>query len=206
MNILRPLTFAVIMAVGGLYTATAQATILSPVNLVAGPKTRAATMQVTNDGSQRQTLDVRVMRWEDTGANGADVLEPTTSVIPSRPVLTIEPSKTVTLRFLISERTDKAQDNYRVIINDITPNTSDQVSVRLRQILPLFVVNDEQAKAALVLKDGTLTNNGARHARITSYRNLEGKKVDVLRYVLPGKSVSLPIKAVEDVTYNDNIY
>jgi hypothetical protein len=110
------------------------------------------------------------------------------------------------VRFLVAKRSDKAQDNYRVVLNDITPNLSGKVEVRVRQILPLFVVNKVAAKGYLEMANGVLTNVGDRHVRITAYRNIEGKTVDTLRYVLPGKSVKLPVSSIDDVTYNDNLY
>lgn len=194
-----------LMLCGGVHV-TSSATVLSPVRLTVHSQARATTLQVTNDGKNQMSLDVRVMEWSDVAEDGTDVLKPTENIISSRPVLTIEPDQTVVVRFLVIKRTDKAQDNYRIILNDITPNLSGKVAVRVRQILPLFVVNKSTAQGKLEMVNGTLTNVGDRHVRITSYRNTDGNQVEILQYVLPGKSIKLPVASIDDVTFNDNLY
>jgi fimbrial chaperone protein len=202
----RKLAGAILLVLFGGMHAVSSATVMSPVRLTVQEKSRATSLQMTNDGKHQMSIDVRVMDWLDVAEDGGDVLEPSEAIISSRPVLTIEPGQTVIVRFLVSKRSDKAQDNYRVILNDITPNVSGKIAVRVRQILPLFVVNKMEAKGKLEMANGALTNVGDRHVRITAYRDIEGKKVDTLRYVLPGKSVKLPVFSIDDVTYNDNLY
>lgn len=182
------------------------ALVLSPVHLAVHAKSKSSSLQVTNDSDTRMVIDVRVFRWLSTDEQGIDKLEPTNDVIPSKPVLTIESGKVATLRFLAITRTPSIQDNYRVILTDITPAAEAKLSVRTRQILPLFVVNDESARGTLSLKDGLLTNVGNRHVRITSYKASDKKEVKILRYVLPGKSTTLPISDISDVTYNDDLF
>lgn len=205
MTLLRTFYYAVIAATTALST-QANATVLSPVNITVGKQSRAATLQVKNDGDTQQVMDVRVYKWVDVNADGSDVLEATDAVVPSRPVLMIEPSQTSTLRFLVSRTPGVKQENYRVVLTDITPSQAQHLSVRIRHVLPLFVVSDDATKAILEINNGVVTNVGERHARIMGYQDLLGKKVNTLRYVLPGKSVKLPVKAIEDITFNDTLY
>jgi fimbrial chaperone protein len=161
-----------------------------------------------SDSDDEMIFDVRVMSWTGVDAAGANILSPTEAVISSRPVITVPAHKRATVRFLTTARTTTAQDNFRVLLKDITPiKNGDDMSPRMTTSLPLIVVNDATAKAVLeVGVDGSVTNIGGRHARITSYKDRSGKTISALRYILPGQSAALGVAHLDDIKFNDSLY
>lgn len=185
----------------------ANAISLAPVYLVVPTKSTAAVLQIDNtDGDDAMVFDVRVMSWAGVAADGGNVLAPTDAVISSRPVITVPAHKKATVRLLATTRTGNAQDNYRVLLKDISPNKPGDMAPHMTTSLPLIVVNDMTAKAKLEVADGKVTNVGGRHARITSFRGMDGKTVSTLRYILPGQSAAMGVASVADINFNDSLY
>lgn len=186
----------------------AQAAVtVSPVHPNVLPGQRSASLTVSNDSDQSATLDVRVKKWLVQNLDGTDLLDDTDSVILSRPVVVVPARASVTIRLIVRSRSTAPEDTYRVIVNDITPPTSDgKVALRMNSVLPFFVLNAGDSKGKLDVKSGLLTNIGSRHVRISGYTDATGKSVNLLRYVFPGQSIRLPVDTVNQVVFSDDIY
>lgn len=187
---------------------TANAAVsVSPVHLGVVHDARSTSLQFINNTDKESVIDVRVFKWVGQKADGSDILEDTTSIILSRPVVMVPARGEVTIRLIVKTRSTSLEDAYRVAVTDITPASKDgTVAVRMNSVLPLFVLNGKTSRGILELKDGVLTNTGNRHVRIGGYTDHKGKKVQTLRYVFPNQSISLPVKSVSDVIYSDDIY
>jgi P pilus assembly chaperone PapD len=196
-----PLLLAALMMAG-----SAHAAQLSPVRLLVQPGQKSASLQIQNDGDAEATYDIRIKSWVGMDEAGVDTLLDTDAVITSRPVVTIPAGKSATIRFVVTGRTSPSQDNYRVMVTDITPVAANAGAVvRVKSVLPLFVSSDANSKGKLELKDGKVTNVGTRHVRIIGYKDASGAETKTLRYVLPGQSLKLPIVSTRDITINESV-
>lgn len=164
-------------------------------------------LQLENQNDNEVVLDIRIKKWT-TGETGVDVLTDTDAVLMSRPVVSIPPGKTATVRMFIKGREDANEDTYRVLVNDITPAIEGEKGVygRLNLVLPMFVLNSKSTAGVAQVEDGKVANIGTRHIRISQYIDKNGKTEKTLRYVMPGKSIALPVAAGAKVEASDDIY
>lgn len=178
-----------------------------PVHLHIGAHEKATTLRFINNGTQEEVWDVRVRKWLSRDLTGHEELVDTDDVISSRPVVTLKPQESMTIRLVAMHRSPEAEDAYRVIVRDITPLAAGSVGVRLTTVFPLFLVNDETARGRLTVVNGLVTNASQRHLRIDEYTDIKGKKIKPasLIYLLPGRTVSLPVKTAEDIVATDSV-
>lgn len=189
------------------YSFASASVMVSPVHIAVPEHTKSASVNLTNDSDDIAIMDIRIMKWIGQNEDGSNILEATDSVISSKPVVTIKPHSSTTIRFIVKARSGEAEDAYRVSIADISESTkSSTVGMKVSSNLPMFVLKDKNSHGYLELKDGVLTNAGNRHVRIAEYTNKNGKKVNLLRYVMPNNSIKLPVKSASDIVQNDDIY
>lgn len=187
----------------------AQAAVtVAPVHLNVVQNAKTTSLNFVNDTDSPSVIDIRVKKWTGQNADGTDLLQDTPNIVLSRPVVTVPARGDATIRIVVKARSEAAEDTYRVLVNDITPpSTADgKVAMRMNSILPLFILNNKTSRGLIELRNGVLTNTGDRHVRIASYINTAGKRVDKLRYLFPGQSITLPVKSANDVTFSDDIY
>jgi fimbrial chaperone protein len=179
---------------------------LQPVRLTLPANGHAGKLNIINKSPQRAVLQARVYAWSQA-PDGTDRLEPTSDVVFTPPIMTIEPDGTQTLRLAqrhgpragaASERT------FRMALEEL-PSTTDGagLTLRLRYLVPVFVGGEDGRAGPVNLQLAgtgtgcriTLANEGTRHV---SVRKLEGRaddetlEVSAPLYVLAGARISLP--------------
>lgn len=120
---------------------------INPVNISLPADRKAASLTLTNSGAA--PVSVRILTYEWTQADGADVHSPTDNVIASPPIFTIAPGKTQLVR--IGLKTRPASGAYRVIFEEIPREDAapGEIQVSLRLNLPLYLVPKGGGKAEL---------------------------------------------------------
>jgi P pilus assembly chaperone PapD len=185
---------------------------ISPVRPVVESSAKSTFLTLENTGDAEQIFDVRVRSWRSQDSQGVDTLEETNSVMTSLPVVKIPAKEAYTIRLIVKQRSNNAQDNYRVILRDITPpkqnnSKTSKVTLAIKEMtIPMFVMNDKTSKGALELRDGVLSNVGGRTVKVTEWQNKSGETKQGLFYVLPGTSVDLGVNALDTVKSSDDMY
>ena len=186
-------------------TASAVVTV-SPVHLNILEGQRSTSLTIKNDSDQQKTVEVLVKNWVGQNADGTDQLADTSAVITSRPILIVPAHESTTIRLIIKSRSERAEDAYRVFVNDITPpQKSGKVSLTVNSVLPFFILNSKSA-GQLELEKGRVKNVGNRHVRIANYTDKNGKQVDRLHYLFPNQSVKLPVDSIDQITWSDDVF
>jgi hypothetical protein len=193
------LAAALTAAAGGAFAAS-----ISPVKLEVQAGERAVALGVTNNSTSPVTYDVRVFKWLGTGDAGM-MLEPSQSVITARPVITVPPMQTATIRLAVVARSPAPMDYYRVVLDDITPAADGSGGVRMRVLMPLQVANRAGAKGILELVDGAFENRGTASVLVTGAKRADGSlDTSAMRYVLPGERWQAPYQ-LKDLVWSSGI-
>ena len=149
---------------------------ISPVIVNFPSAAGSASVNITNQDAKATSVQVRVFRW--TQADGEESLTPTQDIVASPPIAAVAPGATLTIRIIRSAaKTSPVEDAYRLVIDQLpsSDNTGRaQVSMLLRQVLPVFVGNPDAAKPEIAWRlartpHGTVlraSNSGDRHIRI----------------------------------------
>lgn len=198
-----PRVFCAAVLVAAVLVATSsQAVNFSPVKFELQPDQKATQLTISNTDDVTRTFDIRVHKW--TGVDQVTALSVTTAledspILLSRPVVTLKPRSSATIRIAVAARTPGVPaDYYRLFIDDITPAdemsppTGSSAAIRISVSLPLEVRNSKNIVGKLtVLPDGKLTNSGNN---IVSVLGLNAKKPDgtmdssMSRYIFPSES------------------
>lgn len=195
---------AVLAAVFGVPGAGAANLQISPVSISFGASQTAAGISLQNFGDQPLHGQVRVFSWDQK--DGQDVLEPTTEVVASPPIMQIAPRSSQTVRLVRRDgQTPAGERTYRILIDEIPRGEAgaDGVAIRLQYSVPVFVMPADARAAprlawSLVKREGAwflrARNEGKLHAQIgaTSVRTASGREIELgkglLGYALPGRS------------------
>lgn len=202
----RPTVLRLVLAAAlAVAAGVAHATSISPVKLEVQAGERAVALGVTNNSNVPVTYDVRIFKWLGTGAEGM-VLEPSQSVITARPVITVPPMQTATIRLAVVARSPAPMDYYRVVLDDITPVAGNAAGgVRMRVLMPLQVANRAGAKGFLELVDGALENRGTASVLVSGAKRADGSlDTGAMRYVLPGERWETTYK-LQDLVWSSGI-
>ena len=185
---------------------------VNPIRVDLTPAARAAAVTVRNSGAEPVVVQASVQSWAQQ--DGKDVLAPTSEVLVSPPIATIQPGGQQIVRVgLRRAPDDRRQLSYRLFLHEVPPPPRpgfQGLQVALRIGLPVFVQpKSGPAKPDLVwnarLRDpGTvslrLENNGNGHIQISDVQiYLPGENEPVasqsaLNYVLPGQSRAWDLK------------
>ena len=166
----------------------ANALALAPVKMLIVAGQHATAITLTNNDSSTRTFDLRMNAWLGNDANGGAALGPQTRVLISRPVVTLAPGASSTVRVAAAERSRSGADYYRLILSDITPPVPGEARVAVNFSLPLEVVNTKSATGVLAAVDGVITNTGTAAVFVSGLRR-QGTEPDssIHRYLLPGE-------------------
>lgn len=178
---------------------------IAPILIEATEPVRTATVILRNEGDKAITVQARILRWRQT--NGADRLEPTTSVVTSPPIGTIAPGAENIVRIV---RTDTGkvtgEESYRLIIDQL-PDPGDRkpnvVNLLIRHSIPVFFSAADSTKPRLTWtaarSNGRIlvsaTNTGSTHIRISDFglKARDGRELvranGLVGYVLAGSTV-----------------
>jgi fimbrial chaperone protein len=156
--------------------AKAGSLMISPILLEAPEAQAATTLTLHNRGNKPLQAQVRIFAWRQM--NGEDVLEPTSTVVASPPMMEIKPGIEYTVRVLrLSKTLVSPEESYRVIVDEV-PDASERrngmVALALRYVVPVFFFAGERRPPRLtwyITRDnGTpylvARNDGDRRMRI----------------------------------------
>ncbi len=182
---------------------------VSPTFVEIAAPAAASSITLRNSGSIPLKAQVRVFRW--TQADGKDVLEPTTDLVASPPMVSVAGGKQAVVRLVRHTKQPLAgEESYRILVDEIpglvTKTSTNQSSLQLafRYSVPVFAMPQAKGKPSLTWsaakRDGktliTAVNNGDRRVRLADFRvkDARGKEVVVAKglagYVLARSSMS----------------
>ncbi len=146
---------------------------IMPIRLELKPGQLAATVFVTNKGTEQQTVQLRPFRWDQ--ASGADTLSPTQALAVSPPITAIEAGATQVFRVVLRQPPTSFESSYRLLFDQLPPAAPPgAVRMALRISVPVFAepkVRPERdiAWSVVLDRDGaqlTGTNRGTGHVHI----------------------------------------
>ncbi|MGO9474959.1 MAG: molecular chaperone [Rhodomicrobium sp.] len=191
--------------------AQAQSLRVAPVTIDLPVSVQSAVLTVGNDSPKPLTVQTRVFRWSQR--DGQDVLEKTSDVVVSPPILTVSKGTDGTVRVArVSSVPVSGEETYRILLDEVPSREKMQgggVAILMRQSLPVFFAGLDAKPRALSWQTSwkgnklvlRAANSGEKHVRLTQLRLLdetskEIAKIDGLAgYVLGGqtKSWELPL-------------
>jgi fimbrial chaperone protein len=173
---------------------------ISPLRVDLSAQARTAALKVRNEDSHAVIVQVQAMTWSQS--RGEETLEPTSDLLVSPPVFTLQPDAEQVLRVALRHAPDPSRElSYRLILQEVPERDSPDftgLSMVLRLTLPAFVAPAVRAapdlKWSLHRIDGKLRvraeNGGQAHARILNFKLAAGDEAleqSVVAYVLPGQ-------------------
>jgi fimbrial chaperone protein len=188
---------------GALSLAAASFTV-TPVRVELSARQLHATLQITNSGDEKVTIQLHPVLW--TLAGGSEALQDTNDVIFNPPIFTIMPHQSQAIRVGLREfARGNIEATYRLILEEV-PANFDSSSTGLRTILrisiPIFVSPSVQAEARLSwdlqrTTDGgatlSVSNNGNAHIQLKRFAMVADGATDAafsqnsFVYLLPGE-------------------
>lgn len=109
---------------------------VDPIQITISDDRRAASLTITNEGAEAATLRIMPMVWSQR--DGADVHEPTSELIVSPPIVTVQAGAKQTVRVGFRNQTTRVVGSYRLILEETPRSGIAGVQVVLRLNLPLF--------------------------------------------------------------------
>jgi fimbrial chaperone protein len=177
---------------------------VNPVRVTLSATQAVAAITVRNVGTEPTVVQLETSRW--TQHDGADVLAPTTEVLATPPILTIQPGTSRVVRVGLRRPPDAQQElTYRLFLREVPPPEpiSQGLRVALLVSMPIFVVPPRPPVPvvhwrALRTQDGRIrvqaTNTGGSHIQLGQLEvalAADGAKVssrNMSEYVLPDNS------------------
>ncbi len=202
----KPTAFALAAVLVLSYTslaAEAQALSVLPVNIFLQPGQAATTMTVTNQGTSKTSVQIRVYAWNQH--DGDDQLAPSEEIVISPPIATIAPGANQVVRLILRlPPVGRDQEStYRILVDQIPPPAEPGiVHVVLRLSIPIFAEPSKRAvpnaQFHVEVKSGQIylvaVNNGLRHdvLRDIELSTSDGRKLKPVAgtspYILAGAS------------------
>ena len=181
-----------VMMMSGVQAASLQ---VSPTTVQFTADGKAERVWLSASGHTAVTGQVRVYRWGQK--DGKDVLTPTRDIVASPPLMTVPAGQTQLLRLVNKVPAGKAEQAYRLIVDELPPVGDTQphagVQLLLKYSIPVFVAPvgkvQDNAKQALdgvtfsLQREGKQTWLTADNARTTHI------KLVTLTYVTTGGQV-----------------
>jgi fimbrial chaperone protein len=184
---------------------------VSPVRIYMGPRDRATSITITNDGKEELVMQADINEWKQL-PNGEDELKPSEELIVSPPIIKLAPGARQVVRLARLKPTPVAdQLTYRVFIREIVEarpaDKGLEVQIALVFSLPIFITAptaknalacSAHRQAADVVKV-ECSNGGNAYAlpREFALVGAGGQKVASLEsgaYLLPGVRRSFELK------------
>jgi fimbrial chaperone protein len=173
---------------------------ISPLRVDLSARMKTAALKVRNEGEHTVVVQSQTMTWSQAG--GEETLEPTSDLLVSPPLFTLQPGAEQVLRVGLRRPADTSRElSYRLVLQEVPQKAAPDftgLSMVLRVTLPVFVAPAEIATADLNWSvrraDGKLNvraeNAGQAHARILNFKlaSADGAvEQSVVAYVLPGQ-------------------
>jgi len=145
MGSLRPLLLAAAASIAAVTlpigAAVAGSFNVSPVRVELSAADRTQALTVRNEGGEPSVVQVQILAWSQD--SGQDILQPTTDLLVSPPVFTVQPGQSQLVRIALRTTPDAARQlSYRAILQEV-PGPSraggPSLQVALKISLPVFV-------------------------------------------------------------------
>ncbi len=176
---------------------------VSPIKAELSAQRPVTSLSVRNDGTESVSIQLQTNTWSQH--DGADVQTPTTDLIASPPIFSLEPGTSQVVRVgLRKPQAGTLETTYRLLLQELPPPPTpgfQGLKVALALSVPVFVAPATPATELLDWQvrevDGalrvTLHNQGNVHARITEFTlaMADGSvlaRMDAASYVLAGQS------------------
>lgn len=192
---------------------------VSPTLIEIAANRPAEAIWLSNPGKQPVPIQVRVFRWDQTGAE--ERLDPTDELIVSPSQIVIPPGQRQLIRILRQQQAPDTEQGYRVIVDELaglaaTDEVPKGLQFRLRYSIPVFVAPGRPLAepgprlVAALHRDATtkvatleVDNHGGGRARLAEALLLAPGKPPIelspglLGYVLSRQSMRWPVEAVD---------
>jgi len=185
---------------------------VAPTSIFIAAERTADGLTLSNSGAQPVYAQVRVFRWSQV--DGEEVLEPTTDVAISPPMLELPPGGEQLVRVIrLIPPPAEVESSYRVIVDEIPldGDAGDDQGLRfvLRYSIPIFLSPLNPAvgpilHTGLVYENGAtfleVRNEGNAHAQLADLALVTGNNRQLIApglsgYVLPGRQRRWPLPA-----------
>ena len=181
----RPLLLAAAASIAALMlpigAAVAGSFNVSPVRVELSAADRTQALTVRNEGGEPSVVQVQLLAWSQD--SGQDILQPTTDLLVSPPVFTVQPGQSQLVRIALRSTPDPARQlSYRAILQEV-PGPSraggPSLQVALKISLPVFVEPAVETAPQLDWKaqvnpDGKLLlsahNSGNGHIQLADFK------------------------------------
>ena len=113
---------------------------VDPVRIWLSARAPLASLTVRNTGGEPTVVQVETSRWSQT--SGQMILEPTSEVLATPPIITIAPGGTQLIRLGLRRPTDAQRElTYRVVLHEVLNAAADAKGLRiaLNLSIPIFV-------------------------------------------------------------------
>jgi fimbrial chaperone protein len=189
---------------------------VNPVRVTLSAGQRVAAITVHNSGTEASVIQLETLRW--TQQSGRDTLVPSTEILATPPIFTLQPGASQIVRVGLLRAADARRElTYRLILREVPPPQpiAQGLRVALAISMPVFVTSTRPSFAniewrAESLANGRIvlrvTNIGAAHIQIGSLELSSAKgaspfiRQNVATYVLPGNMRSWTLKGAPGVT------
>lgn len=157
--------------------ARSQALDVAPVSLTLVAGQRTASINITNRGDQKTSIQTRPFAW--AGADRSDQLSATKDIAVSPPLFELGPGETQLVRLVVRAPAVGSETTYRLLLDQVPgPAAAGTIRVALRISLPVFVRPAGLAAPVLAWSlerkgadlELVCRNSGARHAHITQIK------------------------------------
>lgn len=157
---------------------------VSPTSLdIAAPGT-ATTLTLNNPGDAPLKAQVRVFRW--SLVDGEEHLDPTTDVVASPPIASLQPQTDYVVRIVRTAKAPVAvEETYRLVVDEIPDRTNlpaNSVAMAFRYSVPVFFVAKGGGAPSVAwsvqARNGktyiSATNTGTRRVRLADLKITDG--------------------------------
>ena len=179
------LAFAGAAGAASLQVATTSVTVPSERN--------AAGLTLMNNGSEPLTAQVRVFRW--TQVEGEDVLEPTTDLAVSPPMLELAPGGSQLVRVIrLGAPPEGVETSYRVIVDELPLDAGEEhagLRFVLRYSVPVFIAPAKGRNTAPVLHTRVVSVDGNRWLELENLGNGRAQVADLAWAAPDGERVTI---------------
>jgi fimbrial chaperone protein len=188
-------TIAWLLALAAIAPASAGTISVSPVLLDVVTQNDAATsLTIANKGAAPANVQIRIFSWKQV--SGRDVLEPTTDVVISPPMVRLAPGAEQLVRAVrLSKKPVQGEEAYRLLVDELPSRPRGEatsVSLVVRQSIPLFFRSPSAITRQLIFSvrrdqkstDLTGQNTGEIRQRVTELKVLD--QTGALNFSRPG--------------------
>jgi P pilus assembly chaperone PapD len=169
---------------------------VSPIKVFINDKHKVQNLNITNNSNSEKTYQSIVYKW-DMKQNGKTNLTETTpfDIMASPLVFKLKPNETQSIKIGKMQILPNKQENYRIIVKDITPSKVKGIAIKMASSIPIFIshetsVNDKKnIKTSYIIKNNkiffTIQNNTNTFQELSKIKFNKNKLISRHFYILP---------------------